>query len=341
MNVCVFFGGRSNEHEVSLRSSYAVLEAIDTEKHTVHKIGISRDGKWYLFEGENREILEDKWVKNSKNTPVCVDFSAKKLICGEKTVDADIIFPVMHGEDGEDGKIQAVASLLGSRLVGVSSAAASLCMDKYLCKLVARDNSIKTAPYEILRQGEAQKARGVFERLKTKEAFVKPTICGSSVGISRVKRGESIDVALSHAFKYSDSVLIEKTIKGRECEVAVLEEKGKIIASRVGALSYESDFYDYATKYKSNRVKYEIPAKIPSECVNLCRNYAKIMFKALGCTGLCRVDFFVTSAHTVYFNEVNAIPGFTEGSMYPMLMADIGLDMRTLVETLIKNAQGR
>lgn len=338
MNICIIFGGKSTEYEVSLRSAYTVLESIDTKKYTIHKIGISKSGSWYLFNGENSEILENQWHKNTQNKPLCVDFSEKRLVCAGQKIRADVLFPIMHGQYGEDGRIQAVAELLGARLVGVSCASASLCMDKYLCKSVAQREKIPVVPYIVLREGELSGHEDIFERLNTSELFIKPTLGGSSVGISHVRKGEDLNQALICAFKHSDTVLAERAIKGKECEVGVLEVNGKIITTCVGAISYDGDFYDYEVKYHSDGVRYEIPAKIPQKSATLCRNYAKILFKALGCHGMCRVDFFVTDKGRVYFNEVNAIPGFTSASIYPMLLSHEGYGMRTLIDTLIKNA---
>lgn len=342
ISVCVLFGGKSSEYEVSLSSAYAVLEAIDNEKYIVYKIGVSRDLEMYLFEGENEQILNDTWLEKAKNKPICVDFCKKSLVCEGEKIKPTLAFPVMHGEYGEDGRIQALFELLDIKIVGASSAGASLCMDKLLCKSVAMRELIPVVPYVALSQREAKKITEaelteLFRDLG-QDVFVKPTKCGSSVGITRVRSEKALREAIKTALECSDTVLIEKSISGKECEVALTEIDGEVVASEVGEISYKADFYDYKTKYASSKVKYKIPAKIPKECRDLCQKYAKELFCALGARSLCRADFFVTDKAEVYFNEVNSIPGFTRGSMYPMLLERQGYKMSELVDLLIKQA---
>lgn len=333
--IIVLFGGESSEYEVSLRSSYSVLEALDKEKYIIYKIGITKEGKWYLFEGENEEIISDKWHKNDKNKPICVDFSQKCLLCEGRVINATLAFPVMHGEYGEDGRIQSVLELLGIRPIGPSSRSAFLCMDKHLCKTVAMREGIPVVPYVAISRAHSYTMNELWEELSALggDLFVKPSTTGSSVGISHIKSKKELAQALKGAFLYSDIALIERAIYGSECEVALLATDDEIVVSEVGQIDYKADFYDYKTKYHSDTVKYKIPAKIPEECRLLCQKYAKELYFALGCDSLCRMDFFVTESE-VYFNEVNAIPGFTEGSMYPMLMAKSGFSLSELVDAL-------
>ncbi|MBQ2809842.1 MAG: D-alanine--D-alanine ligase [Clostridia bacterium] len=336
--ICVIFGANSNEYEVSLKSAYSVLMALDTEKYIIHKIGITREGKWLLFGGSFDEILSDTWHKNPKNEPLCVDFNKKCLLAPTKALRPDIVLPMLHGEYGEDGRIQSIFELLDIKTVGVSSAGAALCMDKHISKTIAMRELIPVVPYVVARRGKYDPEE-LRTMIKAEGAvFVKPTRAGSSVGISRVTLPSELDMALAEAFKYSSEVLIEKAIDGRECEVAILENDGKIIVSEVGEISYKAPFYDYKTKYASSTVKYKIPSQIPDICRHLCRKYASELFVALGAKGMARVDFFVTDEGEVYFNEINAIPGFTSSSMYPMLMEREGYSMRALIDALINNA---
>ena len=338
--ICVLFGGESNEYEVSLRSAFSVLESIDYQKYIVYKIGITRDGKWLLFNGENEEILNDTWHENRKNIPICVDFSQKSLVAGSVRISPDLALIIMHGEYGEDGRIQGLFELLHIKKLGVSASSASLCMDKHLCKLVAMSECIPVVPYVLLKRRDACYDSLISEIGEEMDVFVKPCTTGSSVGISRVRDKEELKRAIYYALEYSDKVLIERAIDGAECEVAVMEASNELVVSEVGSLSYKSDFYDYETKYNSSTVKYKIPAKIPEECRNLCREYARRLFESLGCSGLCRVDFFVTREGEVFFNEVNALPGFTSGSMFPMLFEGEGYQMMELIDALICQALG-
>ncbi len=339
LEICVLFGGMSSEHEVSLASAHTVLGAIDEKKYIVRKIGITRGGEWYLFEGSISEILEDKWHKSDKKVPICVDFLEKCLVCGDKKIRPSVAFPVMHGEYGEDGRVQSLFELLGIKCVGADSRCASLCMDKYLCKCVATRERIPVTPYITVKKGHYE-----INELLCKigesicDLFVKPSLGGSSVGISHIHSEGELAGALERALKYSDTVLIEEAIKGSECEVAILEREGECVVSEVGQICYEADFYDYQTKYFSSSVKYKIPASISLKCAEECRDFAKRLFLALGCRGMSRFDFFVCENGQIYFNEVNAIPGFTGGSMYPMLLRAQGYELEVLIDALIASA---
>lgn len=333
--VGILFGGQSGEYEVSLKSAYNILDAID-EKYIKYKIGIAKSGEWYLFEGDNELILNDMWLEGGKNTPLCVDFSKKCFVCGGKELFLDVAFLVLHGDFGEDGRVQSLFELLEIPFVGCDAKSSAVCMDKYLCKTIAIREFVPVVPFVCVSREDFQ--RDEYDCNFEGNVFVKPIDKGSSIGISRARGKEQIKTSLALALGHSKEALIEKEIKGAECEVAIAQINGEIIVSEVGQISYKGDFYDYETKYNSKSVKYKIPAKISKECRNLCKNYAKAMFKALGCRHLCRVDFFVTRDGEIYFNEVNTLPGFTKGSMYPMLLNQQGYNMPRLVDSLIEEA---
>lgn len=336
IKVCVLFGGQSGEYEVSLNSAYSVLSAIDKEKYIVYKIGITRNGQWYLFDGENELVLNDSWLENGKNVPICVDFSKKAFICDGLELYPNVIFPLLHGDFGEDGRAQSLFEMMGVPFVGCGSRASAICMDKALCKTIAIKEFVPVAPFITVNRGEFQNDE--YDLSLDWSAFVKPNDKGSSIGISRAKTNQELRVALANALAHSSVAIVEQEIKGAECEVAILQVGNEIIVSEVGQISYKGDFYDYQTKYHSRSVKYKIPAKIGTECSDLCKKYAKKMFLALGCRGLCRVDFFVTKSGEIFFNEVNTIPGFTKGSMYPMLLEKQGYDLPRLIDALIDEA---
>ncbi len=340
--ICILFGGKSTEYDVSLRSVAFVLSSFEKLPYRIHKIGITRDGKWLLFKGENSEILEDKWHENPKNEPICIDFSQKMLFTDSERLYPDVAFPVMHGEYGEDGRVQGVLELLEIPIIGVDSFSASLCMDKEKCKIIAQSRGIPVAPYVALRKNSKDNEK-VLNLIKTDirrgiDVFVKPSRGGSSVGISHIKHERDLDTAIKSAFSLCDTILIERAISGHECEVALLEDGGALIVSEVGKISYTGDFYDYDEKYKSANVKYEIPAQITDTCRTLCQKYAEEIFLLLGCHSMARVDFFVTEQGQVYFNEINAIPGFTSISMYPMLLSHAKITPSDLIIRLIRNA---
>ena len=333
-DIFILFGGASNEYEVSLLSAHNVLCTLDSERFNIHKIGITRQGEWYLFKGTLDEIANGEWAQSGKKVPICVDFSSKSFIIDGKSVRPSIAFPIMHGEYGEDGRIQSLFELLNIKCVGVDSASASLCMDKHLCKCIAESALIPTSPYIVLRRGEYSLEEIKEEIGKSFDLFVKPSRGGSSVGISHIRKRRELKGALERAFAVCDTVLIEQAIVGRECEVAILENGTELIVSEVGEISYQSDFYDYETKYHDKGVKYQIPAGIPQKSADMCRNFAKTLFKLLGCRGMARVDFFV-GEDGVFFNEINAIPGFTQSSMYAMLLKNKGFSLKFVLDTLI------
>ena len=332
-SVFVVFGGQGSEHSVSLRSAYTVLEAMSKSKYIIYKIGISRDGQWYLFEGENDLILNDQWLQSGKNSPISIDFCEKHFMVNGSKLRPDIVLPILHGDYGEDGKIASLFELLNVKIVGCPSDVGALCMDKMLCKLVAMAHLVPIVPYTVVSRTQASGFECDFDG----DVFVKPTKSGSSLGVTRARGVGQISSAIDEALKYSRTALIEKAIDGFECEVALTEINGKLSVSEVGQIIHKSSFYDYETKYSSNLVKYKIPAKISEECRDLCKKYAEIMFRALGCRGLCRADFFVSN-NEVYFNEVNTMPGFTLGSMYPMLLKHQGYKLSAIIDLLIGEA---
>ena len=334
-DIFVLFGGASNEYEVSLLSAHNVLSALDGERFNIHKIGITRQGEWYLFKGSLDEIANGKWAQSEQKVPICVDFPSKSFVFDGKRVRPSVAFPVMHGEFGEDGRVQSLFELLDIKCVGVDSACASLCMDKHLCKCVAQAALIPTAPYIALRRGHYLLDMLKEELGKKFDLFVKPSRGGSSVGISHIRCEEELESALERAFSVCDTALIEQTVVGRECEVAILEKDGEIIVSEVGEISHKSDFYDYETKYHDDGVKYHIPARISQKSADMCRNFTKMLFELLGCRGMARVDFFVNEQE-VFFNEINAIPGFTESSMYSMLLKNKGFSLKSILEALLR-----
>lgn len=326
-SVCIIFGGKSEEYEVSLRSAYCVLENIDTDKYKITKIGITRDGKWFRFLGENEEILKDEW--QSRVEPIRIDFSTG---CVDNLGEIDIVFPVMHGTFCEDGRLQGIFESLGIKYVGCDSHSSFLCMDKELTKMVAEKHGVPVVPSICIA------SKGDLPKKISYPVFVKPCLSGSSRGAGRVDGEYALNNALDNAFLYSSKVLIEKYIDATECEIGALQlPNGEVIFSEVGSLSYSGDFYDYETKYINSGTHYSIPAKIPTKIRDKIKKYAKILFNALGCRDLARLDFFVTNRGEIYFNEINTLPGFTSISMYPMLFENIGYSIGEIIDILLKN----
>ena len=335
MNLCIIFGGKSSEYEVSLRSACAVLENIDKSKYDIVKIGITKNGKWYKTDASPSEIAADEWQRGAKEL-VC-DLNRGVFVTSEKEIiKPDVVFPVMHGENVENGTLQGVFEAMNVKYIGCNVKSSALAYDKHFSKLIAEICGIKVAKYRIARRWESEEK--ILKRAKGLEyhVFVKPAEVGSSCGITKVKGVNNLLKALDFAFEYCDKVIIEEQVVGKEVEIAIAQSNGKIVMTECGEITYSSDFYDYDTKYKSNDVGYQIPANIDTSLEKKLKSQAKRLFCEMGCTGLSRIDFFVTE-NEVIFNEINTLPGFTEASMFPMLFEKKGVSFKRLIDMLIKN----
>ena len=345
-NICVLFGGVSPEHDVSLRSAQTVLDNIDTDKYRVFPVGIRRDGRWMLHQGENWELGEGIWELNPGNSPAVLspDGSYGLLLMsskGYKMQRLDCVFPMLHGKNGEDGSIQGLLQLAGIPCVGCGMEASVVGMNKYLTKLVVKELGIRQAKFvHLTRHDKKETWAELAENLPfAYPVFVKPCTAGSSVGVSKVKRAADLPKAIETALKYSPDILIEEGINGREIETAVLGGK-KPTVSCCGEIVANAEFYDYDTKYITDTSEAHVPADISEEKSEEIRKYALEIFKALGCTGMSRIDFFLSDSGEVVFNEINTIPGFTSISMYPKLFEHGGISTTELIDKLIKTAMG-
>ncbi len=332
--ILVIFGGKSSEYEVSLASACSVLEKTDKEKYEIVKIGISKDGKWYLYEGETSDILNDSWQEKAK--AIELDINNGYLVVGEEKIKPDKILPVLHGEYGEDGRIQALFELMDLSYVGCDSFCSFSSMDKDITKKIAKDIGVKVAKGITLYKNDMGKQESK-KRIKKigYPVVVKPTNGGSSVGVSIVKNECEIDIALKKAFEFSKKVLVEEKIDGKEIELAIIEKNGKPYFSTLGELSYTGEFYDYNEKYKNGKTEYIIPAKISKKSEKKIRKYARDLYYALGIKNLSRMDFFVKKNAEVYFNEVNTMPGFTEISMFPKLLINDGISYSDIINYIL------
>lgn len=334
LDLCIIFGGKSSEHEVSLRSAYTVLKEADRDIFNVKAIYVARSGKWYHFTGGYEEILKGN-IESYLNAPVLINLDKGCFVLGKEDYLPNVVFPVMHGDFCEDGRLQALLDITGIKYVGPTFFSSFLCYNKHLTKEIARGQGVPVARDILVMKNQLNDLGKIKESVKKigYPVFVKPSSAGSSVGASPVYSEGELESALSLATDTSPFALIEEYIKGKECEVGVISLNGELVLSPVGSIIYEGGFYDYDTKYLSNNVKYEIPAKIIREQESSIRKYAGAMFLALGCCGLSRIDFFVTE-NRVVFNEINTLPGFTEGSMFPMLFNQMGISTRELITLL-------
>ena len=348
LNVCVLFGGMSPEHAVSLRSAESVLNNLDREKYDIFPVGITKEGKWYLFGGEDYSVLPGgNWENCSENCPVAISpVRGDGLLCftedGVRRVKLDVVFPVLHGENGEDGAMQGLLQIAGIPYVGPHVSASAVAMDKTLTKLVVDQIGQVQAAWHLVRRSDLRyHSQQILDTLESRFAypmFVKPAGTGSSVGVSKAVDRAALENALQTAAAFDDKVLVEEFICGREVEVAVMGNDSPI-ASICGEIDSGADFYDYDAKYVTDTSRAYIPARI-SECVQeSVREYAIKVYSAIGCQGLSRVDFFVTyEDERVVFNEINTIPGFTSISMYPKLFAASGIAYDQLIDELLRLA---
>lgn len=360
--VLVIFGGQSSEHEVSRISATSILKNINLDKFDVSMIGITKDGKWLYYDGPIDKIPSGEWeeIALKDGTRSIADrvslfdniISCKNNACGlekasenEKSKKIDVVFPVLHGCNGEDGTIQGLFELAGIPYVGCGVLASAVGMDKIYAKIIFEKAGIPQADYLYFTRKEIYgDVEGVVDKIEEKfsyPVFVKPSNAGSSVGVSKAHDKNELKEALIYAARYDRKVLIEEFINGREVECAVLGNDDPV-ASTVGEIIPGNEFYDYKAKYIDNTSKIKIPADLPEETVEQIRNYAVKAFKALDCSGLARVDFFVhKETGKVYINEINTMPGFTSISMYPMLWEESGISYPELIEKLIDLAVQR
>ena len=349
LTVCILFGGISPEHAVSLRSAESVLNNIDHEKYNVLPVGITRDGEWILFGGTDyAELPSERWLSNPANRKALISpVRGQGLLTfeeeGMKVQGVDVVFPVLHGENGEDGAMQGLLQMAGIPCVGPHVSASAVAMDKTLTKLVADNAGVDQAAWQLVRRYDAQYCMEcILDKLEKRfryPMFVKPAGTGSSVGVSKAADREALRTALLSAGEYDDKILVEEFIHGREIEVAVMGNRNPV-ASICGEIDSGADFYDYDAKYITDTSVAYIPARIDETVAEQVRDTAVKIYKAIGCQGLSRVDFFVTyKENRVVFNEINTLPGFTSISMYPKLFAASGIPYSRLIDELIKLAR--
>ena len=357
--VGVIFGGRSAEHDVSLRSALTVMGALEAAGHAVVPIGISRQGMW-LTDGDPMLELQASSPlfaldAGERSTPGSVIDRVEELAiqargqeqhgvvpAGAWAGDIDVIFPVLHGPMGEDGTVQGLFELAGLPYVGAGVTASALSMDKALSKQVLAREGIPQVPWlTVLRKEWRQfpeKVAADIERELGYPCFVKPANLGSSVGVSKAHDATELPEAMDEAARHDRKILIEQQALARELEVSVLGND-QPIASVVGEIKPGHEFYDYEAKYVDDTSEIEIPADIPEAAADEVRALAVRAYRALDCAGMARVDFFYGRENgEIWLNEINTIPGFTSISMYPMLWEASGLPLPELVTRLIELA---
>jgi D-alanine-D-alanine ligase len=337
--VGILFGGRSAEHEVSLVSAQGVMAAMDTDRFQPVPIGVSRTGTWLTpvqTEQALARIRSERLKALEEPLGDGILYRTQALTALRRV---DIVFPLIHGTNGEDGTLQGLLELVGVPYVGAGVAASAIGMDKVLQKTIFRQLNIPVAddvvvPISMWRRDQPGVRQGI-EATISYPCFVKPANGGSSIGTSKVRSQEDLEEAMAEAFRYDRKVLVEKHIDARQVETAVLGNDDPE-ASPVGEVTFENEFYDYQAKYDDPHTQLHIPADMPAATSDRLREIAIEAYKAIDCAGLARVDFFLTPDNHLLLNEVNTIPGFTPMSMYPKLWEYAGLSYRDLITRLIE-----
>ena len=336
--IAVLFGGNSPEYSVSLASAASVIQAIDPLKYEVMTIGIAPTMDWYWYQGNLANVRNDTWLEDHKNCHQ-LTFSSQGFILGEKRIVPDVLFPVLHGKYGEDGCIQGLLELMNLPYVGCHVAASALCMNKWLLHQLADTMGIASAPTLLLSRYENDPA--TIDRFIQDHGFpifIKPNEAGSSKGITKVTDKTALHSALTTAFAYGSTVLIQKAIAGIEIGCGILGNEQLTIGD-CDAISLVDGFFDFEEKYQLISATITVPAPLPLALESQIKEQAQLLYRNLGLTGLARIDFFVTNQGAIYLNEINTMPGFTGHSRYPAMMAEVGLSYEILVEQLIALAE--
>lgn len=320
--VLIIFGGNSSEHDVSCISAKSIVNNINSKLFEVKLCGISKNNIWYIY-NDNFKNLDETWVnKNIQKIDNIIEFLKE----------FDVVFPITHGNNGEDGKLQGLLDLFNIKYVGSKTLASAIGMDKEMSKILFEHLGIKQVPYMVLNEEYDLKQ---IEKQIGYPMIVKPANGGSSIGIKKANNKKELKKAINGASKYDKKIIIEKFIKSRELEIAIIEDKNKLITSDIGEIISSNEFYDYKAKYKSDS-KLIIPANIDNEIKEKIQDYATKIFKNMDAKSYARIDFFLDN-NDLYINEINTIPGFTKDSMYPKLIMNLEISYQDLITKLIKN----
>jgi D-alanine-D-alanine ligase len=363
LRVGVVFGGRSGEHEVSLASGASVIAALEASGHTVVPIGIARDGRWVVggnplralaaearitlpsgeADGAVKKALADRAEAQGESATTALARSEPAGALPVELRQLDAVAIMLHGPYGEDGTIQGLFELADLPYVGAGVLASAVGMDKVTMKAVFRAHGLPVVEHEVVFRHEWRDApAAVLARMGQAigfPCFVKPSNLGSSVGISKAQRAADLPAALDEAARHDRKIVVERAVTGREVEVSVLGNEAPV-ASLPGEIVYDTEWYDYATKYAEGQARLVVPASLSPETTERFRTLAVAAFRAIDCSGMARVDFFL-EGDRVIVNEINTIPGFTSTSGYARMWEASGLSYRELIDRLLELALER
>lgn len=342
VKVAVIFGGCSNEYEVSLQSAYSVITHMDQQKYEIITIGITSEGQWLRYTGDLGKIQQNNWYQDVDHcVPVAISPNryTNKLLefkNGDVTETMfDIVFPILHGKNGEDGTLQGLLEIAGIPFIGCDTLSSAICMDKDRAHRLVTLAGIPTPASVVF----SRDIRGEEWLRRTEHLsyplFVKPVKSGSSIGISLVHDREELYPAIEQAFQQDQRVIVEECINGFEVGCAILGNKDLTIGE-VDEIELQNGYFDFTEKYTLATSKIIMPARIDQDTAARVKEVATKIYRILGCSGLARVDLFLTKNNQIFFNEVNTFPGFTVHSRYPNMMKGIGLEFSEIIDKLIQ-----
>ncbi|MFC5406111.1 D-alanine--D-serine ligase VanG [Cohnella soli] len=343
LTIAVLFGGCSNEHEVSLQSAASVIEQLDSEKYELVLVGITREGEWLRYRGPIADIRNNQWHSHSRCVPSFISPSRSisgliELVNTEYHITPiDVVFPVMHGKNGEDGTVQGLLELAGIPCVGCDMLSSAICMDKEIAHTLVNASGVNTPRSVTLFKSDHEENRLRDLQDLGYPVYVKPAKSGSSVGITKAHNISQLLQGIELAYEHDHKVVIEEEIIGFEVGCAVLGHHYPIIGV-VDEIEITGDFFDFTEKYSLQSSKIHLPARVDAHTAGRIKETAKLIYKTLGCKGFARVDMFVTPDGSIVFNEVNTIPGFTANSRYPKMLQTSGFTYPQILDRLIQLA---
>jgi len=336
--VAIICGGKSSEHEISCVSANGILNSIDRSLFEPVLIGITKSGKWLLLPDDTNFAIINGALPTVPESGVEISITSQGLFSGGKALTIDVAFPILHGTYGEDGTIQGLFEMIAISYVGSGVLASAVSMDKSYAKPIFAAAGLKVAPGIVVTSKDFELPSNL-----TFPLFVKPARSGSSRGTTKVKQKSELSAAVANAFEFDTKVIIEQGVAGKEIECAVLQADAKVTVSQVGqiVLSDKFEFYDFQAKYLDDSMQLIVPADLPVGIEAKIQQAALAAFKAAGCEGLARIDFFYSDKGEIIINEINTMPGFTPTSVYPKLIEKSGVSYQQLITKLIQTAQNR
>src|SRR5579872_2002143 len=345
IRVALLVGGKSGEHEISLLSAKNVMKALDKEKYEVSLVGIDKEGRWHPLNAARFQSLpahpSQIALKDAKEELALIakkgdDKELIRLSDNALAEKIDVVFPVLHGTNGEDGTVQGLLKLANIPFVGAGVLGSAVGMDKDVMKRLLRDGGLRIAKFLTFQKGRNEQID--FAAIKKElglPLFVKPANLGSSVGVSKARDEKEFRRAIDLAFQYDRKILVEEFIEGREIECSIIGNDHPI-ASLPGEVIYQDEFHSYEAKYFDDRgTVFKIPAEIDASLIAKIQSLCIQAYQVLSCEGLARIDLFLQKEGTIYINEINTIPGFTNQSMFPKQWEASGMPLAALVDHLI------